>query len=184
MANPEKTYHCTEKGISVCYTNSNKHSFIEYDKRDNLLQIQLYGNSYKGRSYQDFEDNRYSFQQNKLYQRCLYGLKVCTAAEIAGMTFKEKAALQFNHKKTQQLINLSKWNATSQKVKTIYKNAFPRVNGFLDKFLNSTDEILPEDNIDINFGTLKDIGGKATLIDKLIENGILPTNFFTLKMVA
>ena len=180
MINRDKTYHCTANGVVVCYNDSRRHMFIEY-KRDTMLQTQLYGNSYKGTSYQDFEDNRYSYQQNKLYQQCLYGLKVCTPAEVAQMSLQDKMNLQFNHKKTQQLINLSKWKNTSELIKHVFNTLFPSPCTTTRKFLSSTDEIVPEDNQEINMGSLKDIGGKGRLIDALIKNNILPSNFYNLK---
>lgn len=195
MQNHEKSYHCTANGVFVYYTGSKKHSYFEYD-RGSVLYHQLYGNSYRGENYQDFEDNRYSYQQNKLYQQCLYGLQSCTADELAKLTLQEKRTLQYNHKKTQQLINLSKWSATSKKVKEIFTQVFKEPDLAYDEtrfikknkksnlqwFFDATREILPEDNAVIHMGSLKDIGGKGKLIEMLITKQILPSNFHNLKV--
>lgn len=186
MTNHNKSVHCTADGVYVYYNDTKKHQFQPY-ANDSILQIQLYGNSYRGKQAQDFEETRYNFQQNKLYLRCLYGIKSCSPAELSTMTWIQKNTLKFNHKKTQQLINLSKWNATSQMVNSIITKVFDfkatnrtRPSNF-QWFMDITKEIIPQDNALINMSSLELIGGKAALIEKLIDLRILPSNFYTLK---
>lgn len=182
MNDNSKSYHCTENGVYACYNDSKVNSFISYDK-DPMLNTQLYGNSYKKVRAQNFEDNRYSFNQYKLYQRCLYGLKVISPAELKRMSLQEKMRIQFNHVKTQRLINLSKWQATSELANSFIINTFKKVKSNMLWFINATAEITMEDNQDINLGTLKQIGGKDELIKKLVELNILPANFYNLNRV-
>lgn len=179
MINQEKRYHCTSEGVYVYY-GSKKHKFFEYPK-ENVSHQELYENSYKGKRYQEFEDSKYSFEQYRLYNRCLYGLKACTKQEIEQMSIQEKMTIQYNHKKTQQLINLSKWKVTSDIVKSIFTKSFPRLSPCIVNFLNATDELTMEDNREINLGSLNIIGGKEQIFNKLIEMNILPSNFYNLK---
>lgn len=179
MNNPEKTFHCTEKGVYVCYADSKKHSYIPYENK-NILQIQLYGNTCNEKSYQTFEEDKYSFKQNRLYQQCVFGLKALSLTEMKTLTFKEKVIIQINHKKTQKLINLSKWKATSDLVKKTCLQSFAKINSTFMSFLTVTDEILPTDNEQLNMLSLKSIGGKDALINNLIKCNILPLNFFNL----
>jgi hypothetical protein len=179
MNNSSKTYHCTPDGVYAHYTDSRKHFFIPYEKTPSN-QSQIYGNKYKGYSYKDFEDHRYSYQQYRMYQKCLYGLKVCSPAEIKKMSFAEKVAINFNHKRTQQLINLSKWKADCDLVDIVYGKFFKKVKNNIAWFLGITNELSLSDNEDINYNSLQSIGGKDNLIRKLVEERILPSNFYNL----
>lgn len=175
-----KSYHCTANGVYVCYTDAKVNPFIRYEE-DSMLKTQLYGNAYKGVQAQDFEDNRYNALQNSLYQRCVYGLKVVPVQELAKLSVWEKVKIQYNHVKTQRLINLSKWKATSTMISQVFDKLFPRKSPSLQNFLQIGHDVTPEDNREINLGDLKLIGGKSNLIKKMIENEILPADFYSLK---
>ena len=180
MHNPNKTYHCTATGIYSHYTNERKHFFIPYEKKS-FSPSQTYRNNYKGKSYKDFEDNRFTYEQNKMYQKCLYGIKICSPAEVKKMSFAEKVTINFNHKRTQQLINLSKWKADCDLANSVIKSFFKKIGTNIQWLLSSTDNLSLDDNNEINYGSMSLFGGKEQLINKLIEESILPTNFYNLK---
>lgn len=181
MNNQDKTFHCTSQGVFACYGDSRKHQFIRYDD-ESINNTQLYGNSYKGFSHQDHETYKFNYLQNHLYEKCLYGVAACSTEELENMTAQEKMSMNYNHKRTQQLINLSKW-----KYSINFSNSFLKALKFTHKleknitwFINSVLDVEPGDNNEINRASLRDIGGKTKLIEKMIENKILPSNFYKL----
>ncbi len=174
-----KVCSCTPSGTITFYQNSRGKQLRT--PRTFINDLQLYGNFYQGHSKQTFENNRYNYQQIFLYERCVYGTKACSESELANMSFKEKMRLNHKYKKTQQLINLCKWKATSDLVKETFNKTFPRLCPWIHTFLNSTNEILDEDDMVLNTSSIKSIGGRTKLIEKMIENKLLPSNFYNLK---
>lgn len=185
MTEHNTTYHCTSTGVHCHQDNVAAHTFVFY-KRTAAERRQLYGNSYHGINAEqnNFEDNRYSTAQYSMYRKCLYGLQELDEKDIKTLSFTEREQLVKNHRATLQLINLSKWKATSDYVRDIFNNAFPRQSPMLIKFLNNTNQIDERDNDQNNENTLKWIGGTTVLINKLFEMRILPANFFNLKPIA
>lgn len=185
MTNHNTTYHCTAAGVEAHHDNTATHTF-EFYKRTAAERRQLYGNSFHGKTadQNNFEDNRYSTAQYSMYRKCLYGLQELDDKEIKTLSFTDRKRLVNNHRATLQLINLSKWKATSDYVRDIFNNAFPRQSPMLIEFLNNTNQIDERDDTQSNQNTLKWIGGTTVLINKLFEMRILPANFFNLKPIA
>ena len=184
--NQNRTFHCTSKGVFECTNNANKRQYFTYYPKlvtleTDMLQTQLYGNKHEGESAQDWEDNRYSDIQNKLYQQCLFGIKSCSADEIKKMSFQEKSQIQYKHKRTQQLINLSKWKKTTDFADAVIKQSFATPTKNFQWLLDVTKGTQADDNAQINMSPLKSIGGKDGLIKAMIKNELLPSNFHKLK---
>lgn len=187
MTNHNTTYHCTAVGMEIHKDHSPKHTFERYERKG-IAHIQLYGNSYKGKSIQDapvqqYENNRYSFKQHKVYKLALHGIQNCSPEELRKMSFQDRQLIRYNHIQTQQMINLSKWKVTSMELKSIFTNAFPKLCPWVIKFLDLGTDVEQEDNQVINYSSLKSIGGMDAIIPKLLEMGILPANFYNLKSV-
>lgn len=122
-----------------------------------------------------------------LYKQCVYGIKAMPAETVLLMSHEQKEMIRYNHKKTQQLINLSKWHAVSQYANDVVEKIFGDNLSKLTKssnfkwFMDETKEIVQSDNEEINMSPISCFGGKAALIQKLIELEILPNYFHQLK---
>jgi hypothetical protein len=129
-----------------------------------------------GKTYMQYEQDRFTSYQNYLYKRALYGLNALTEQELASMCDKKKQRISRVYLKGQQAINVYK-----QKLTTAYSNLF-----FKTLFPNApiTDFLLGNDEIDVNFKntlTFKDLKiSKEDIISVFIQEGVLPKNFLEL----
>jgi hypothetical protein len=126
-----------------------------------------------GKTYMQYEQDRYTQYQNYLYKRALYGLNALTQEELASMCDKKKQRVSRVYLKGQQVINVYK-----QKLSIAYSNLF-----FKTLFPNSpiTDFLMGNDETDVNFKntlTFKDLKiSKEDIISVFIQEGVLPKNF-------
>ena len=119
---------------------------------------------------------RYSPYQNFLYQRALYGLKIYTAEELRLMNKEKRKRIERVHKRTQNILNLWKQTKLIDFGKAIF-----------GMFHNSTlahDIMATYNEPDPNFlcaVSFRELGiNKEDVINKLLQNGLLPKNFYTL----
>ena len=129
-----------------------------------------------GKTYMQYEQDRFTSYQNYLYKRALYGLNALTEQELASMCDKKKQRISRVYLKGQQAINVYK-----QKLTTAYSNLF-----FKTLFPNApiTDFLLGNDETDVNFKntlTFKDLKiSKEDIISVFIQEGVLPKKFLEL----
>ena len=130
-----------------------------------------------GKTYMQYETDRYSQYQNYLYKRALYGLNALSEQELATMCSKKKQRIVNVYKRAQIVINKLKQEFTIRYTNFIFKTLFP--NSPMTQFLladTETDERFK------NTLTFKDLGiEKQDIIAIFIAEGILPKNFLDLK---
>jgi hypothetical protein len=129
-----------------------------------------------GKTYISYETDRYSYYQNYLYKRALYGLDSLSEQELATVCSKKKQRIVNVYKKAQITLNKFKQQVTIQYSNFVFKTLFP----------NSpiTDLLLSDTEVDENFKnilTFKDLGiTKDQIITIFMTEGILPKNFLSL----
>ena len=132
---------------------------------------------YAGKTYMQYEQDKYSTYQNYLYKRALYGLDALEQKELATMCSKKKQRIINVYKRAQVTLNKFKQQVTIQYSNVIFNKFFP--NSPITQFLladTETDEKFK------NTLTFKDLGiEKQDIIAIFIAEGILPKNFFDLK---
>lgn len=141
-----------------------------------LVDYQVYGKNHK--RYIEYEQEIYSPQQNFLYRRALFGLSVYTKEELETMHFSKKQRIEKVHARTQNVLNLWKQSIVNNMVNTIFKDMFHHsilAKDLVEKFGNQTD---PTYISRIDF---KSLGlSKKDIINKLLEEKLLPVNFHEL----
>lgn len=130
-----------------------------------------------GKTYMQYEQDRYSSYQNYLYKRALYGLDALTQQELATMCSKKKQRIINVYKRAQVILNKFKQQVTIQYTNFIFKTLFPKSP--------ITDVLLADTEIDEKFKntlTFKELGiSKDQIITIFIAEGILPKNFLSLE---
>jgi hypothetical protein len=132
---------------------------------------------YAGKTYIQYEQDRYSSYQNYLYKRALYGLDALTKQELATICSKKKQRIINVYKRAQVILNKFKQQVTIQYTNFIFKTLFPKSP--------VTDFLLADTEIDEKFKntlTFKELGiSKDQIITIFITEGILPKNFLSLE---
>ena len=70
--------------------------------------FQEFGSSYKGKRYSQYEQDPYTEQQNFIYKRAMFGLKMYDLDELKSMHWQKKKRIKKVHKKTQDELNMWK----------------------------------------------------------------------------
>ncbi len=142
-----------------------------------LAEYQRFGNQYK-RSHVEYERDKYNSYQNFLYKRALFGMSVYTEEEKAKMHTDKIKRISKVHERAQQILNIWKQELTHHYTAEIMLKLFHHsriVKDYTEKFAGVTD---PDYISTMEFKTLGIT--KDDIIQKLIEERILPFNFFKL----
>lgn len=130
-----------------------------------------------GKTYMQYEQDKYSSYQNYLYKRALYGLDALNEQELATMCSRKKQRIVNVYKRAQTALNIAKQKATIHYTNLIFKTLFPK-SPLTQMFLDHSE-------IDEKFKntlTFKDLKiGKEDIITIFISEGILPKNFLSLQ---
>ena len=119
---------------------------------------------------------RYSPYQNFLYQRALYGLQVYSKEELRMMNKEKRKRIERVHKRTQTTLNLWKQSKLIAFGRSIF-GIFHR-STLAHDIIAMYNEPDPDFTCSISF---KELGiGKEDVINKLLETGLLPKNFYLL----
>jgi hypothetical protein len=130
-----------------------------------------------GKTYMQYEQDKYSVYQNYLYKRALYGLNALTEKELATMCSKKKQRILNVYKRAQTVLNVLKQKVTIAYTNSIFQKLFPE-SSLTKSFLENTEL----DDKFKNTLTFKDLNiGKDDIIRIFIIEGILPKNFLSLK---
>jgi hypothetical protein len=145
---------------------------IEYSGK--FSSYQLYGNS----EYQ-FERDEFNAYQNFLYKRALFGLSVYSDKELSIMHWDKKSRIQKVHSRTQNVLNLWKQELSSNFINDLFSSMF-----WNSKFVSKMIEAYPKDQDPFFTSKMdfKSLGlSKKQIVNKLIEERILPYNFYQLQ---
>lgn len=141
--------------------------------KQDVRNYQLQG----GKTYMQYEQDRYSVYQNYLYKRALYGLNALTEQELATMCSRKKQRILNVYKRAQVVLNIAKQKASIQYTNFIFKTLFPK-SAITDALLSMTET----DDKFKNTLTFKDLNiGKDEIITIFMEEGVLPKNFLSLQ---
>lgn len=146
------------------------------DYKGRLNDYQTEGTLNRGKRYQQIEYHLNS-RQNFLYYRALFGLSVYTQLEIKEMRKDQRKRIKKVHKRTQLVLNVWKQELINQLTNNFFIKYFPK-SPVTKSFVEST-TVDPTFKCSINLETLKI--NKKQVVDKLINEGILPHNFYKLK---
>lgn len=136
--------------------------------------LQEFGSSYKGKRYSQYEQDPYTEQQNFIYKRAMFGLKMYNLDELKSMHWQKKKRIKKVHKKTQDELNIWK----QEKLITITNSVIGLFNSRLaDDIVTNYSDPDPKFISTLSF---KDLGiEKKDIVDRLVEKGILSKEFKT-----
>lgn len=141
-----------------------------------LSDYQVYGENRK--RYVEYEKDEFTPEQNFLYRRALFGLSVYSEEELSMMHSDKKKRIVKVHSRTQNVLNLWKQSLVNTMVNSIFNSMFYHsslAKQIVEKFGDETD---PTYISRIDF---KSLGvSKKDIITKLMEEKILPVNFYEL----
>ena len=130
-----------------------------------------------GKTYMQYEQDKYSTYQNYLYKRALYGLDALEQKELATMCSKKKQPIINVYNRAQNVLNLFKQKLTIEYTNKLFESLFPKSN--LTKAFLECDEV---DEKFKNTLTFKDLNiTKDDIISIFMLEGILPKNFLSLQ---
>ena len=142
-----------------------------------LSEYQLYGNP--DRRFAEYERDEFNAYQNFLYKRALFGLTIYSADELSIMHWDKKKRIVKVHTRTQNVLNLWKQEIINSSVNKVLSSLFYHsrfVKEMVEKFGSDTD---PNYISKVSF---KDLGiTKKDIVTKLMEEKILPVNFYELE---
>jgi hypothetical protein len=149
---------------------------VVYEGR--LSNYQRYGKTVSKKQI-EYERDPFNPYQNFLYKRALFGLSVYGEEELSKMHWDKKKRIQKVHTRAQDLLNTWKQELLNDWTSTLLSKIFwhsTLVKDYKEKFVGNTD---PGYISPVEF---KDLGiTKTHIIDKLIKEKILPSNFYQLK---
>lgn len=138
-------------------------------------ELQLHGRISNSRKTSRFEQDPYNEYQNFLYNRALTGLSVYSIEELQEMRFDKKKRITKVHKRAQTLLNLWKQEIVNKLSNYVFKTIFPDspiTKELTEIFADTTDELY------INKMSFKSLQiTKSQVIERFVEEGILPKNF-------
>ncbi len=142
-------------------------------KKENLKK-----NKYRGPT-SDYEQDEFNKAQNFLYKRALIGLPVYSQEELDLMHWDKKKRIQKVHKRTQLVLNLWKQELVNKYLNNFFTKVFYKstlIEGMIAEYGDNVDSTY------ISKISFKFLGiTKKDIVNKLIEEKILPYNFYELK---
>jgi hypothetical protein len=137
-----------------------------------VRKIQINGTVF----YQEFEKNVFNPVQDKMYLELIYGLNAYPPEKIERIPEPVKQKIVIRHKEVQRLINKWKHEIVNDSVDKLLLFLFPK-----SKIAKEFAKIKGCDESMLCKASLKDVNlDKITIAKKLIQNNLLPKNFFKL----
>jgi len=146
-------------------------------KMEKLKQDVKHYQLHAGKTYMQYEQDKYSVYQNYLYKRALYGLEALTEKELALMCSKKKQRILNVYKRAQTVLNTFKQRLTIKYSNDILQYFFP--NSQITQDAMMCDELDEKHKNTLTFKDLK--VSKDDIIAIFIAEGILPKNFLSLR---
>lgn len=126
-----------------------------------------------------FEKDAFNATQNFLYKRVMFGLRVYSPEEVNKMNFAKKKRIEKVHLRCQHVLNIWKQQLCNQYTNGIFETFFPRTEMAKFFYVTHRDTVDPSFMNTLNF---KDMGiTKFQIVKKLVAEGILPKDFYSLK---
>jgi hypothetical protein len=143
-----------------------------------MSDYQIAGNNLNGKKVGLVVHNSLNNYQNFLYNRAMFGLSVYTKDEIHKMPWEKRKSIVNMQKKAKRTLNIWKQQMVNTTITKFFEKVFPKTE-FTAYFTKTMHEIDPEFNCTID---IKMLGiTKKDIVTKLIKEGILPSDFYTLK---
>ena len=173
MINLEKTVSANSKGVVISYRDSNKHMFTAY-ANTYVQRIQMEGTT----KFQKAEIiNYFTPLQKEMYSKVVYGFAAYTNEELNEMSPTVKSKIIVAYTRARRLLNRWKQEIINEQVDSFLINLFPN-SPVVKQMVNVKGY---DDNLNTDYITFKELGiSRQAIAEKLIQFGILPSNFYQL----
>lgn len=163
--NPHKTVSVNNKGMIICFTDTNKHFFVKFDEP-------IYQNHPK---YQEYDEPVFSQKQQKMYFEAIYGLSIYPKSVVKRMPQSVINKIVERNKMVQKVINHLKQEIVNQRISSLFNRLFPKSA--------ITKQIIEDhyyDSVRCPI-SVRDLRLTEEIIAKrLVSLQLLPNNFFSL----
>jgi hypothetical protein len=167
--NPHKTVSAKANGIVISFRESNKNHFMAYQDGHTTD---------KPVRYQTISRPAFNKVQQKLYAETVYGLTAFTTDELEMMPKTRKKSVLSRFLKAQDILNQWKQHLVYSKIDHILLSLFPR-----SRVVKQITSISGVDKDLKDRHTFKELGiNQVEIAQKLVEEGILPKDFFSLTL--
>lgn len=141
--------------------------------------FQEFGSSFKGKRYSQYEQDPYNEYQNFLYKRALFGLKMYTQEEVKAMHTQKRKRIVKVHQRAQHELNMWKQEQLIVNTNKIFGLFTGKSSELAKTLIDNYSEPDPNFMCKTSF---KELGiEKKEIVSKLVEKGVLPPDFHTLK---
>lgn len=143
-----------------------------------LQKLQLFGDSYRGKAYQQFEQDQFTPYQKRLYKDAVYGLSSYGLEELRSMSIRDKLAIKQTHRLAQHILNQWKQEIVTKLVDEFLLSVFYR-SQTVKKLVDYSGDYF---NLkEINHFEFSELNlSKVDIALKLVKEKILPEDFFRL----
>jgi hypothetical protein len=153
----------------------------KFEYKGKLEEFQQRGSENNGKRYMEYEIDPFNQYQNFLYKRALFGLKIYTPEELDIMKKEKRARINKIQRKSQRILNVYKQEIVNKLTNNIFQRYFP--NSPITKALMG--EFNFTDAEHVNTLDFKELGiSKEHIVNRLIQEKVLPKNFYDLKSVT
>ena len=139
---------------------------------------QLYGSTFHGKKYAKIEYHSLNNYQNFLYNRALFGLNVYSQEEVKNMRWDKRKRIIKVHRRSQIVLNLWKQQIINALSTHLFLQFFP-TSYITEDLVNSANDTDSKYINRMSFKTLRIT--RLQVINKLISEGILPSDFYKLQ---
>lgn len=143
-----------------------------------MSDYQITGNTFNGKKIGLVVHNGLNNYQNFLYNRVMFGLSVYTQDEIANMHWEKRKRIVKVQKRAKEVLNVWKQQLVNAMTANFFTKMFPKTE-FTKYFVSTVKDADPKLNNTLDFKLLGVT--KKDIVNKLISEGVLPSNFYQLK---
>jgi hypothetical protein len=138
--------------------------------------FQTIGSSLKQEKQYSLEEPVYSKEQDRLYNRALYGLRVYSSEEVQNMHWEKRERIKKVQHRTTKELNVLKQNRIISMSNFIFKMFHH--SSFATQIVEDFSETIEDLNIEL---TLKQLNiNKQQIVEHLYSVRLLPRNFYSL----
>lgn len=153
--------------------------YTKVDIQQHIEEYQLYGNLKKRRGYSQYEPESLNVYQKHLYLKAVKGFSAFTKEELKIMPAEKKNIVKALYHKTQRVLTLLKHEQVNELTNKFFKTIFPKAK--VCKMLLESSKNYTTTNLE-NKLTFDALGiTQNQIIERLIQENILPFDFYKLK---
>lgn len=156
-----------------------KSFYTKVDIQKHVEQYQLHGNLHRRKVYMKYETENLNSYQLFLYNKAMKGFNAYSKNELQVMPAKERKAIQIFFNKAQRVLTVFKQQKINEITNKFIGTCYPKSRVKHELFDTTFNYVNQNLEVSISF---KMLGiGRDKIINHLIQEEILPSDFYQLK---